>query len=71
MDRNKIRIPKDVYTDLEAVRKSGKINMLDVPMVIELAINMGHDATALWVRENIRAYVAGLFNGFEPIGGDQ
>ncbi|MHB1002109.1 MAG: DUF5049 domain-containing protein [Armatimonadota bacterium] len=70
MDKGKIRIPKDVFEGLEAIRRSGKTNMLDVPMVIELALNMGYVDTACWVHENSKTYVSGLFNGFEPQEGD-
>ncbi|MHB1001994.1 MAG: DUF5049 domain-containing protein [Armatimonadota bacterium] len=69
MERTKVSIPKDVFDGLEAVRKSGKANMLDVDMVIKLALEMGYDATAFWVCENRKAYVAGVFNGFEPYEG--
>ncbi|MHB0998538.1 MAG: DUF5049 domain-containing protein [Armatimonadota bacterium] len=65
MDKGKIRIPKDVFDGLEAVRRSGKTNMLDVPVVIELAMEMHHVDTAIWVHENIKLYLSGLFNGFE------
>ena len=52
MERTKVRVPADVLEGLEAVRLSGKTNMLDAPRVIELAFEMEHYATALWVHEN-------------------
>ena len=65
MDKAKIRVPADVLEGLEAVRVSGKTNMLDAPRVIELALDMGHDAAAFWVYENRPKYAEGIFRGFE------
>lgn len=52
---------------LEAVRLSGKTNMLDVPMVVKLALDMGHPQTALWVREYQASYAVGIFRGFDAV----
>lgn len=59
-----IPIPTDVLEGLEAVRISGKTNMLDVPMVVKLALDMGYPQTALWVREHQAIYAVGVFRGF-------
>ena len=67
MERKKIEAPAEVLTGLEAVRLSGKTNMLDAPRVIELAFEMGHDATALWVYENRSLYAHGIFQGFTTV----
>ena len=40
MKQTKVRLPVDVMEGLEAVRLSGKTNMLDAPRVIELAFAM-------------------------------
>lgn len=64
MEQTKVPIPADVLEGLEAVRLSGKTNMLDVPMVIKLALDMGHPQTGLWVREHQALYVVGFFRGF-------
>lgn len=64
MKRKKIEVSTEVLAGLEAVRLSGKTNMLDAPRVIELAFEMGHDATALWVYENRSLYAHGIFHGF-------
>lgn len=64
MDNTKIRVSKEIFDGLEAVRLSGKTNMLDAPRVIELALEMGHDAAAFWVYENRRSYATGIFQGF-------
>lgn len=69
MERTKVRVPADVLEGLEAVRLSGKTNMLDAPRVIELAYEMEHYATALWVHENRKQYAEGIFRGFEAAEG--
>ena len=56
MEQTKVSVPADVLEGLDAVRRTGRTNMLDVPRVIELAFNMGRDATAAWVRNNSRQY---------------
>lgn len=71
MERTKVKVPADVMEGLEAVRLSGKTNMLDAPRVIELAFEMGHEAAAFWVYENRKQYAEGIFRGFAPEdGGD-
>jgi len=64
MERTKVRVPVDVLEGLEAVRLSGKTNMLDAPRVIELAFEMGHEEAAFWVYENRGLYAQGIFRGF-------
>lgn len=64
MERKKIEVPAEVLTGLEAVRLSGKANMLDAPRVIELAFEMGHVEAAFWVYENRPRYAEGVFRGF-------
>ena len=67
MERTKMPIPADVLEGLEAVRLSGKTNMLDVPMVIKLALEMGFPVTALWVKEHTALYAQGCLRGFEAV----
>lgn len=62
-----MEVAAEVLTGLEAVRLSGKTNMLDAPRVIELAFEMGHDATAFWVYENRSLYAQGIFHGFSAV----
>jgi hypothetical protein len=69
VEQTKVRLPGDVLEGLEAVRLSGKTNMLDAPRVIELAFEMEHYATVLWVQENRRQYAEGIFRGFEATEG--
>ena len=67
MKQAKVRVPANVLEGVEAVRLSGKTNMLDASRVIELAFEMEYYATVLWLRENRRQYSEGLFQGFEPV----
>ena len=67
MERKKIEVAAEVLTGLEAVRLSGKTNMLDAPRVIELAFEMGHAEAAFWVYENRGLYAHGIFQGFAAV----
>ena len=72
MEQTKILIPADVLEGLEAVRLSGKINMLDVHVVIRLALEMGFPEAAFWVEARTPLYVVGIFSGFHALeGGDE
>ena len=64
----KVKVPKEVFQGIVAVRDSGLTNMLDVPVVVRLAQDMGHDEAARWVRANRRSYAEGFFHGFEAVG---
>lgn len=70
MEQTKVPIPADALKGLEAVRLSGKTNMLDVPAVVRLAMEMGDVDTAFWVHEHQALYVVGVFKGFEVRGGE-
>lgn len=67
MKHNKVAIPAKVMEGLEKVRLSGKTNMLDIPMVESLALDMGYSITVLWIRENKNLYIQGVFSGFDQI----
>ena len=56
-----VRVPREVFEGLEAVRLSG----LDRPAVIRIAEEMGYDASAAWLRDNHDLYSRGIFQGFE------
>jgi len=64
---DKVQIPEKVLKGIEAVRKSGKTNMLDRPMVAAIALELGYVAAAFWLEDkaNHTAYATGIFNGFE------
>ena len=60
----KVKVPKAVLDGLEAVRRSGLTNMLDRPVVAELAEEFGFEEAAHWIRTRRRDYAAGIFHGF-------
>jgi hypothetical protein len=64
-----VRVPPDVYQGLEAVRLSGRTNMLDRPAVARIAADMGYDECARWVHANRGLYARGVFHGFEAESG--
>ena len=66
----KVKVPKAVLDGLEAVRTSGLNNMLDRPVVAELAREFGFEKAARWVNAHRKEYAEGIFHGFEAKGGD-
>ncbi len=62
---SKVRVPKVVLDGLEAVRQSGLTNMLDRPVVAELAREFGFDEAARWIEAHRGLYAQGVFRGFE------
>lgn len=60
-----VRVTKEIFEGIEAVRRSGLTNMLDRPVVADLAESMGFDESARWVRENRSLYARAVFRGFE------
>jgi hypothetical protein len=53
-----------VLEGLEAVRASGTTNMSDLPVVQDVASQMGYSETVLWIQEHPREYSEGIFRGF-------
>lgn len=64
---DRVRITAKVFEGVEAVRLSGLTNMLDRPVVAEIAEEMGYEESARWVREHRDLYARAIFQGFEPI----
>ncbi len=62
-----VPVPREVFDGIEAVRLSGLTNMLDRPVVAEIAEGMGFEQAARWVRENRDLYARAIFHGFEVI----
>ena len=63
-------VPRAVYEGIDAARRSGMFNMLDLPAVAGLASQMGFDEAADWLndRSNRKTYAEGIFRGFVPEG---
>ena len=66
-DKVPIPIPREVLEGIEAVRQSGRTNMLDRNAVATIALELGYVDAAFWVEDkaNRKAYATGIFNGFE------
>ncbi len=62
---DKVKVPKAVLDGLEAVRQSGLTNMLDRPVVAQLAEEFGFVEAARWIRTHRRTFAIGIFRGFE------
>jgi hypothetical protein len=61
-------VPVDVLEGLEAVRQSGRTNMLEVSAVQLIAYQLGYHGTVLWIEDNEERYAVGIFHGFEAEG---
>jgi hypothetical protein len=59
-----MQVPKNVWEGLEAVRSSGKTNMLIISEVIHTAQAMGYPETARWIENHRNDYWVGVFQGF-------
>jgi len=62
---DRVRVAPEVFEGIEAVRLSGLTNMLDRPVVAEIAEEMGFEVSARWVREHRDLYARAIFQGFE------
>ena len=61
----KVNVPRTVLDGLEAVRRSGLTNMLDRPVVAQLASEFGFEEAARWVEDHRDEFSEGIFRGFE------
>jgi len=63
---DKVMIPAEVLEGIEAVRRSGRTNMLDRNAVASIALELGFVDTAFWLEDkaNHKAYAEGIFHGF-------
>ena len=66
MKQAKVPVSTNVLEGLEAVRLSGKTNMLDLPEVVRIAVEMDFIDTAMWIENNRSLYAQGVFWDFEP-----
>ena len=60
-----VRVPKPVLDGINAVRESGRGNMLNLSRVVHALKHLGHLDAALWVRTHPSDYHDGLLHGFE------
>jgi hypothetical protein len=66
-ESERVRVPREVFEGLEAVRRGGLTNMLDRPRVAEIAEEMGFLAAAQWAREDRERYARAVFQGIEVV----
>ncbi|WP_309474758.1 DUF5049 domain-containing protein [Dissulfurirhabdus thermomarina] len=59
------RVPAAVLEGILAVRRCGLTNMLDRPVVADLAEKLGFPEAARWIETHPRDYAEGVFRGFE------
>ena len=60
-----VRVTREVYEGIEAVRRSGLTNMLDRPVVARLAGEMGYEDASRWVRLHRDLYSRAVFHGLK------
>ena len=62
----RIAIPPAVLKGIEAVRRSGRTNMLARNDVAAIALELGHIDAAFWLTDkaNHKTYAEGIFRGF-------
>jgi len=60
-----VQVPAKVHQQLEAIRQSGEINMLDRNGVQFIANREEYYELVVWIEDNRDAYAQGIFHGFE------
>lgn len=67
-NENSVQISRAVFDGLEFIRQSGATNMLDRPVVLQLAIEWNLTETADWIEgANTETYAHLIFKGPEVI----
>ncbi len=61
----KVKVSKDVYDGIEALKKSGRAQMTNLASSIRNLEEMGEYAASDWVQNNWEGYEQGLREGFE------
>lgn len=62
-----VKVDRNTFNTISAIRSSGVTNMFDTSVVINLARALGDSKTADWIRDNKNEYAKGIFNGFEVV----
>lgn len=65
MALGRVIVSRRVMAGLEAVRLSGRTNMLDARRVASLALEMGFSRTARWIKKHKKPYAEGVLKGFD------
>ena len=62
-----IKVPPEVAVGLQAVRDSKTTNMSDASLASIQAVALGYPETADWIGKNTKAYLEGIYRGFEEV----
>ena len=57
-------VPKDVFEELESVRRYTRVEVLDIPTLRYVAMETAKPALVLWIDKHEQEYGQGLLNGF-------
>ncbi len=63
----KVPLPATVAQQLEAIRASGEINMLDRPGVQVIADRRGFWELVVWLEDHAAEYARAILHGIEPV----
>lgn len=63
----RVAVPEKAFDGIKAVRISGRTNMLDLPEVVKIALELGYPDVASWIENNKSRYLTGVFQGFWPV----
>jgi len=66
---NPVRVTKEVFEGIDAVRRSGRTNTLDLAEVVKIAREMGFIDAANWIESNRLSYGRGVLFGFLVLEG--
>ena len=66
-----VPVPVHVLEEIEALRKSGNVNMIDRPAVHQLALELGLQSAADWISKHPAQYTEGLSDGFTVTEADR
>ena len=64
-EREPVRIPKDVFEELESVRRYTRVEVLDLPTLRFVAMERGKRALVVWIDNHEPEYGRGLLDGFQ------
>jgi hypothetical protein len=64
-EQEPVRIPREVFEELESVRRYTRTEVLDIPTIRDVAMERGKTALLLWIDKHEQEYGQGLLNGFK------
>ena len=64
-EQEPVRIPREVFEELESVRRYTRTEVLDIPTIRHVAMERGKTALLLWIDKHEQENGQGLLNGFK------